>query len=386
MIAAEQQIVFSDGSGVAPVFALPEPPFESGYIALIVIVILLVLALLIGALVWFVRRLQKQKRAAAALAANAEPLFWSADEEAEELHASSKQYDTREQAARVDDRAPSSARSTRCSATSVPLFGVARGTRCAVNETLDDKMVLVNHSNQRVNYTITVPTSGDEYAFELNAKPGVGTLAPNEKREVVLRFKLLFTTKVQRWVKVAFEGAEGAVYVALRVEGAVSTRIDPMELELYGKPIGEGAFGVVYRGKYRGTLVAAKVPRKQGEMKDSQLRSFQDEIALFEKLRSPYIVNFIGASHVPGRLCICTELLERGTVFELIHKAKVSSVLKVKMLIDAAARSPTCTRTACCTATSSPTTCSSRRCRTPPPSTAACPTLARRCRSPTRSS
>jgi ABC-type branched-subunit amino acid transport system substrate-binding protein len=335
MIAAEQQIVFSDGSGVAPVFALPEPPFESGYIALIVIVILLVLALLIGALVWFVRRLQKQKRAAAALAANAEPLFWSADEEAEELGAVEKSYDLDNKLLVTTIGAEERSLYEVQRDASVPLFGVARGTRCAVNETLDDKMVLVNHSNQRVNYTITVPTSGDEYAFELNAKPGVGTLAPNEKREVVLRFKLLFTTKVQRWVKVAFEGADGAVYVALRVEGAVSTRIDPMELELYGKPIGEGAFGVVYRGKYRGTLVAAKVPRKQGEMKDSQLRSFQDEIALFEKLRSPYIVNFIGASHVPGRLCICTELLERGTVFELIHKAKVSSVLKVKMLIDA---------------------------------------------------
>jgi ABC-type branched-subunit amino acid transport system substrate-binding protein len=335
MIAANQKIVFSDGSSEAPVFALPEPPLEGGYIALIVIVIVLVLALLIGALVVLIRRMQKKKRAAAALAANAEPHFWTATEEEEDVRTIERNHDTEKllvSTMSADQRALYEVQRDE----SLPLFGVARGTRCAVNETLDDKMILVNNSNQRVNYIITVPTSGEEFAFELTAKPGVGVLEPNEKREVVLRFKLLFTTKVQRWVKVAFEGAEGAVYVALRVEGAVSTRIDPMELELYGKPIGEGAFGVVYRGKYRGTLVAAKVPRKQGEMKDSQLRSFQDEIALFEKLRSPYIVNFIGASHVPGRLCICTELLERGTVFELIHKAKVSNVLKVKMLIDAA--------------------------------------------------
>jgi serine/threonine protein kinase len=49
-----------------------------------------------------------------------------------------------------------------------------------------------------------------------------------------------------------------------------------------------------------------------------------------------YIVNFVGASHVTGKLCICTELLERGTVFDLIHKAKVSLVLKVKMAHDTA--------------------------------------------------
>ena len=51
-------------------------------------------------------------------------------------------------------------------------------------------------------------------------------------------------------------------------------------------------------------------------------------------MQSSYIVNFVGASHVTGKLCICTELLERGTVFDLIHKAKVSLVLKVKMAHD----------------------------------------------------
>jgi serine/threonine protein kinase len=329
-------IVFSSGKSVAPVFALPPQPLEGGYIALIVIVVLLVLALLIAALVWFVRRLQKKRRAAAAEAANAEPHFWAAENEANELAAVNKHVNTDGKLLVVTLAAEQRSLYEVQRDDSVPLFGVARGTRCAVNEPLEDKMVLVNHSNQPVRYTVTVPSAGDDGGFDLTAKPGVGQLGSGERRVVTLRFKLNFTTKLYRWVKIEFEGVDGAVYVALNVEGAVSTRIDPMELELYGKPIGEGAFGVVYRGKYRGTPVAAKVPRNQGEMKDSQLRSFQDEIALFEKLRSPYIVNFIGASHVIGRLCICTELLERGTVFELIHKAKVSNVLKVKMLIDAA--------------------------------------------------
>lgn len=75
---------------------------------------------------------------------------------------------------------------------------------------------------------------------------------------------------------------------------------------------------------------------------------------LFEKLRNPYIVNFVGASfvkvinhqyrfsrnvffgivlnknrnkNVKDKMCICTELLERGTVFDLIHRAKVSLVI-----------------------------------------------------------
>jgi serine/threonine protein kinase/ABC-type branched-subunit amino acid transport system substrate-binding protein len=332
---------------VPPVFALPPPPFNPGYIALIVVC--LAVALLAAALVaaYFLRKAAKARKLKALEAQNAEPLFWTSAEEIEEIAPFEAQYDMDAKQVVATSSAEERTQYEVVRDSAVPLFGVARGTRCPVNEELLDVITLINHSAKPVRYTITVPTSGEEYAFELTAKPGVGTLKPKETRQINLAFKLLFTTKVNRWVKVVFEppqstasaregSAPKGTYVAVRLEGVVSARIDPMELELYGKPIGEGAFGIVYRGKYRGTLVAAKVPRKQGEMREEQLKAFKEEIALFEKLRSNYIVNFIGASHVPGRLCICTELLERGTVFELIHKAKVSNVLKVKMLMDAA--------------------------------------------------
>lgn len=53
------------------------------------------------------------------------------------------------------------------------------------------------------------------------------------------------------------------------------------------------------------------------------------------KLRNPFIVTFVGASHVDLKRCLCFELLERGTVFDLIHKAKLSLALKMKFVKDA---------------------------------------------------
>jgi hypothetical protein len=59
-------------------------------------------------------------------------------------------------------------------------------------------------------------------------------------------------------------------------------------------------------------------------------------VALFEKLRCPYFVNFVGASHVPGKQCICTELVTRGSVAQVIKSSRIATALKAKMALDAA--------------------------------------------------
>lgn len=32
------------------------------------------------------------------------------------------------------------------------------------------------------------------------------------------------------------------------------------------------------------------------------------------RLRSPHVVNFIGASYIPGKLCVLTEFMEKGSL------------------------------------------------------------------------
>ena len=36
------------------------------------------------------------------------------------------------------------------------------------------------------------------------------------------------------------------------------------------------------------------------------------------KLRSPFIVGFVGASYVPGKLCVLTEFMEKGSVARIL--------------------------------------------------------------------
>ncbi len=43
------------------------------------------------------------------------------------------------------------------------------------------------------------------------------------------------------------------------------------------------------------------------------------EVQIMNRLRSPYVLNFIGASFVPGKICLVTEICSKGTVIIIIY-------------------------------------------------------------------
>ncbi|KAH3745821.1 protein serine/threonine kinase [Pelomyxa schiedti] len=122
------------------------------------------------------------------------------------------------------------------------------------------------------------------------------------------------------------------VALSVRLESTLSTSLDPDELQLEERPIGEGGYGIVFRGTWRGQNIAAKIV-KNPEGKNT-MTEFQQEVHILESLRSPYIVSFIGAVNIPGKLVLVTEFVKYGSLTSCLDKYPFSLQLKVKCLLD----------------------------------------------------
>eukprot|EP00002_Diphylleia_rotans_P023199 TRINITY_DN455_c0_g3_i1.p1 TRINITY_DN455_c0_g3~~TRINITY_DN455_c0_g3_i1.p1 ORF type:complete len:497 (-),score=108.77 TRINITY_DN455_c0_g3_i1:219-1709(-) len=102
------------------------------------------------------------------------------------------------------------------------------------------------------------------------------------------------------------------------------------ELHL-GAKLGEGSFGEVFTGTWRGAKVAIKT------LKDihTDLRvqkDFQDEVNLLSKLRHPNCVLFLGASMNPPNFTMVTEFCGKGTLDGVLKKRQLTSETYIKVL------------------------------------------------------
>ncbi|KAL6072665.1 Serine/threonine-protein kinase STY17 [Balamuthia mandrillaris] len=109
------------------------------------------------------------------------------------------------------------------------------------------------------------------------------------------------------------------------------------ELELDSTPLGNGAFGVVYKGLWRGTTVAVK--KLMVMLNEEEVYNFKREASLMEKFSNhPNIVKFCGISTEFPHYCIITEYSERGCARDALMKhPDVPWKTIVRMALDAAA-------------------------------------------------
>ncbi|XP_076921750.1 uncharacterized protein LOC143583293 [Bidens hawaiensis] len=101
--------------------------------------------------------------------------------------------------------------------------------------------------------------------------------------------------------------------------------------------IGQGSCGTVYHGLWHGSDVAIKLFTYQEYPADAMVL-FKQEVSLMKRLRHPNILLFMGAVTSPQHLCIVTEFLIRGSLFQILQQksARLDWRRRLQMAIDIA--------------------------------------------------
>lgn len=94
--------------------------------------------------------------------------------------------------------------------------------------------------------------------------------------------------------------------------------IDPTELTL-GEELGSGQFGVVRRGKWKGTIDVAVKMMKEGTMSEDD---FIDEAKVMTKLQHQNLVQLYGVCSKNRPIFIITEYMKHGSLLSFLRKLK----------------------------------------------------------------
>ncbi|KAG2614304.1 serine/threonine-protein kinase STY46-like isoform X4 [Panicum virgatum] len=97
--------------------------------------------------------------------------------------------------------------------------------------------------------------------------------------------------------------------------------------------VASGTYGDLYHGTYFGEDVAIKV-LKSDRLNENMEKEFAHEVYIMRKIRHKNIVRFLGACTKPKTLCIVTEFMKNGSVYDFLHKRKGS--FKLPSLLKAA--------------------------------------------------
>ena len=100
----------------------------------------------------------------------------------------------------------------------------------------------------------------------------------------------------------------------IKAAGSWSISINDL---IFGRKIGTGSFGKVYKAKWHGTNVAVK--KTHDVSTHATVKEFAAEIRLMRDLRHPNIVLFLGAVVDAPSMCIVTELMKRGNLHSILH-------------------------------------------------------------------
>ncbi|KAK2656908.1 hypothetical protein Ddye_009960 [Dipteronia dyeriana] len=119
--------------------------------------------------------------------------------------------------------------------------------------------------------------------------------------------------------------------IEIPTDGTDVWEIDTRQLKIENK-VASGSYGDLYKGTYCSQEVAIKILKPE-RVNTEMLKEFSQEVYIMRKIRHKNVVQFIGACTKPPNLCIVTEFMARGSVYDFLHKEKgvfkLPSLLKV---------------------------------------------------------
>ncbi|XP_059453043.1 serine/threonine-protein kinase STY17-like isoform X2 [Corylus avellana] len=109
------------------------------------------------------------------------------------------------------------------------------------------------------------------------------------------------------------------------VEKALATEAKSGDWEIdrrllkIGDRIASGSCGDLYHGVYLSQDVAVKILRSE-HLNDALEDEFTQEVAILREVRHKNVVRFIGACTKPPHMCIVTEYMPGGSLYDYLHK------------------------------------------------------------------
>ncbi|ELP87163.1 protein serine/threonine kinase, putative [Entamoeba invadens IP1] len=202
-----------------------------------------------------------------------------------------------------------------------------------------DLVCVGNTSKHKMKIQFSVLEGCDNY--KIRTTPSLVTLKKGEACEFEIFIEPLCSCHLEEDIMViALDIETGVQYnekIQIEVLTENSTKLNYKELN-EEKKIGEGSFGIVYKGNYRGNTVAIK-RMKESTGENNDMTEFTKEVTMLDKFRSDYIVHFYGAVFIPNKVCMVTEFAQFGSLQDLMKNKKTSEIsnkLRVKIGIDAA--------------------------------------------------
>ncbi|ELP94538.1 serine/threonine protein kinase HT1, putative [Entamoeba invadens IP1] len=208
-----------------------------------------------------------------------------------------------------------------------------------VDQESRDLICIGNMSKHKLKVQFSV-ISGCDY-YEIRTVPSIVTLKRGFACEFEIFIKPLCSCKIVDNVLVtgldinSGEIKEGKIAIETNTEN--STKLFYQEIE-ETKKLGEGSFGIVYKGLYRGNDVAIK-KMKESKQTAKNMEEFENEVSMLDKFRSEYLVHFFGAVFVPNKICMVTEFAKYGSIQDLMKHKNSNEIdlnLRVKFMLNGA--------------------------------------------------